>query len=59
MSADGDSPVRPETDPPDQPSLHDVIRYFARIEAEEKDCQLRADLIAAGINVPATDQDED
>jgi hypothetical protein len=42
-----------------EPTLCDAIAYFCRIEAEEKDRQLRADLIAAGINVPANDQDED
>lgn len=42
-----------------EPSLCDAIAYFAKIEADERDRQLRADLIRAGINVPPNDQDED
>jgi hypothetical protein len=65
MAADGTTPTPAETSqewhPKDsfEPSLCDAIAYFAKIEAAERDRALRADLIAAGINVPARDEDED
>lgn len=53
--------VQCDSDPTDyfEPSLIDAITHIVKLEVDMRDFALRSDLIKAGIDVPARDEDED